>query len=98
MLGGFLDPTSAPQGSLCGAIGPTVAPSGMGWIKAEDPFNTKTVCSPQYGERGRAFWEGLGAAQGASRSSRLMAIPVLRGVVQTRWSCGDSKKAATCSS
>lgn len=58
-------------------MGPTGAPGGMGWIKAEDPFNTKTVCSPQCGGAGSVAFGRAWSSPGVSSSPCLMAIPVL---------------------
>lgn len=63
---GSLTPTSALQGPLSGAVGQTAAPDGVGWIEAEDPFNTKSLGSPQWG-RG-ADWEDLGPTRGIKGS------------------------------
>lgn len=43
---GSLTPSSALQTPLSGATDQPVALGGVGWIEAEDAFNTKSLCSP----------------------------------------------------
>lgn len=41
-------------------------------------------------------WEGLEEPKGI-RGPSLMATPMYRGKIRTRWNYGDSRKAPTCS-